>query len=447
MIVAVVVSSAWRPALAAAQHTGEAEAVAEARAAGLARLAARLEVELSDGTLESFLSLWSPDALDLEPFHPARAGWSGVTGGWAHLVADARCSCRFRVLEVEDTGEWAWIRGHLGGVYRAEGAPPVFFDDQLLLVARPSPGEGWRITRASRTPVRRPERRAETAPPPAPGVEVSTDLVYASPGGFELSLELYRPDGGPDRAPAIVLVPGDGWNGDVRRSLDALAAGLAARGYVAATIEYRSAGEAPFPAAVEDARAAVAWLRSRGPEVGADPDRVAIVGASAGAWVAALVALTGRLEGEGPPPAGMPPATVRAAALLSPVVDLVSLGEGHPRPRSLQAALTRYLGAPYPEAPERWALASPLSYVTPYAPPTLLLHGSEDALTPRSQSLDLLGRLAAAEVYADLLTATGGDHGFYLERRWHAVAVEKIDEFLRRVLSGETPDYRPRRIR
>lgn len=437
-LVATLLAVAGPPAPAAAQEPGEAETVARARATGLAELAARLQVQLTDGTLEGFLGLWSSDALALEPFDPARAGWPGVSRAWADLVPDGRCDCRFRVLEVDDTGEWAWIRGRLDGVYEAAGdEPPVFFDEQLLLVARPSSDGGWRITRASRTPVRRPEIRAEADFSETTRVEVSDGMVYAAPDGFELSLDLYRPTRGPEPLPGIVLVPGDGWGGGPRPSVGALARGLAARGYVVASIDYRLAGDAPFPAAVEDARAAVGWLRAEGAEVGVDPDRVAVLGVSTGAWIGALVALTGRLEGEDPPAADAPPASVRAAALLSPVVDLVSLGEGHPRPPELQATVTRYLGAPYPEAPDRWGLASPLAYVTSYAPPMLLIHGEEDRMAPRSQSLALLGRLAAAEVYVDLLTVEGGGHAFYLDRRWHAVAVEKIDEFLRRVLSGD----------
>lgn len=436
-LVAVLASAVavLAPVTPTGAQESEAPGAAEARArqAGLAQLAFRLEEEIAAGSMESFLTLWTPDALHLDPSAPAGAGWRGVAHAWGPRVADARCACRFRVIEMEDAGEWAWIRGHLEGELQTEGRSLTFVDDQLLLVARLLE-EGWRITRASRTPTRLPAARGATDPASLTGVEVTDGVPYAAPGGFELSLDLHRPESLSGPLPGVVLVPGDGWDGGTRRSLDALATALAARGYVAALIDYRLPGEAAFPAAVEDARGAVRWLRANAAEIGVDPGRIAVVGASTGSQVAALVALTDRLEGEGPPLGPPVTAEVQAVALASPLVDLVAVGERHPRPASLQRALHYALGASYPEAPDAWRGASPVTYVTAAAPPVLLLHASEDTVTTRHQALTLLGRLAEAGVYVDLFTAGDGGHAFYVEPAWHGVIAEKIDAFLRRAL-------------
>lgn len=437
-LVAVLASAvaAVAPVTPTGAQQSEAPGAAEARArqAGLAQLAFRLEEEIAGGSMESFLTLWTPDALHLDPSAPAGAGWRAVAHAWGPLVADARCACRFRVIEMEDAGGWAWIRGHLEGELQTEGPRVTFIDDQLLLVARLFEEEGWRITRASRTPTRLPAARGATGPASLAGVEVTDGVPYAAPGGFELFLDLHRPESRSRPLPGVVLVPGDGWQGGTRRSLDVLATALAARGYVAAAIDYRLPGEAPFPAPVEDARGAVRWLRANAAEIGVDPARIAVVGASTGSQIAALVALTDRLEGEGPALGPVAGAEVQAVALASPLVDLVALGERHPRPASLQRALHYALGASYPEAPDVWRRASPLTYVTAAAPPVLLLHASEDTVTTRHQALTLLGRLGEAGVYVDLFTAGGGDHDFYVDPAWHDVTVEKIDAFLRRAL-------------
>src|SRR5688572_18537977 len=153
---------------------------------------------------------------------------------------------------------------------------------------------------------------ARYLPPPAPvrredGALHYVGATYAAPGGYRpLQLDLYVPDAVVP-APLVVWIHGGGWMMGDRRYLpetlrpnqvfdELLAAGLAV-----ATIDYRHALEAPFPAQLHDAKAAVRWLRAHAGEVGVSVERIGVWGESAGGHLAALVGLTAHrpdLEGE-----------------------------------------------------------------------------------------------------------------------------------------------------
>jgi acetyl esterase/lipase len=119
-------------------------------------------------------------------------------------------------------------------------------------------------------------------------------VVYCEHGGVELRGDLYLPKGkGP--FPVLIAVPGGGWRMCVRASLREWGLYLAARGYGMFAIDYRLATTTrkTFPEAVQDVLAAVRFIRSSGAELSIDPSRIGLLGASAGAHLAALAALGG----------------------------------------------------------------------------------------------------------------------------------------------------------
>ena len=120
---------------------------------------------------------------------------------------------------------------------------------------------------------RYPERRTAFAG----GVVGFADLTYSALPGFRpLRLDLYQPPGAPGSHPLVVFLHGGGWmSGHTRHSgafedWPGVLASLAAKGYVVASVEYRLSGEAPFPAAIQDIKAAIRWLRARAPQYGID---------------------------------------------------------------------------------------------------------------------------------------------------------------------------------
>ena len=256
---------------------------------------------------------------------------------------------------------------------------------------------------------------ARYLPPPEPtrrddGVAHHRDAVYAAVPGYRvLELDLWVPAAGP--APVVVWVHGGAWTAGNRRLLppglrpgqlfeELLAAGLAV-----ATIEYRHAREAPFPAQLHDAKAAVRWLRQHADELGLDADRVGIAGESAGGHLAALVGLTADrpdLEGD--------VGVVGPSSAVDAVVDWYGVSSAETMP---EFALPPEVAAVLPpealvpplevlldgvDAATR-AAVSPVAHVSAGAPPFLLQHGTADPVVPYAQS----------ELLADALRAVGAD--------------------------------------
>src|SRR4051812_14686555 len=142
------------------------------------------------------------------------------------------------------------------------------------------------------------------------GVTGLPDLVYSTVAGFRpLTLDLYLPpesvSGG---APVIIYVHGGGWtSGHTRHSgafenWPGVLASLAGRGYVVASLSYRLSGEAPSPAAEQDVKSAVRWLRGNAARFGVDKRHIGIWGGSAGGQLAALAGTSCGVPALEPPP-------------------------------------------------------------------------------------------------------------------------------------------------
>ena len=231
------------------------------------------------------------------------------------------------------------------------------------------------------------------------GVTAHLGIEYAEVAGFRpLELDLYLPDGAPGPRPTVVHVHGGGWRrGSRRHPLPALGdgfyQGLAERGIAVAAVDYRLSGEARYPAAVDDVRVAVAWVRSALPGYGVTPGPVALWGDSAGGHLALLAALTDT--------------AVDGVVAWFPVTDLTAMGEPGDDPGTREAL---FLGAPPAQVPDLAREASPLTYVHAGAPPVLLMHGDSDALVPADQSIRFATALADAGGTATLELVPGASH-------------------------------------
>jgi acetyl esterase/lipase len=127
-----------------------------------------------------------------------------------------------------------------------------------------------------------------------PTCDIRKNLTYAIHDGIELLGDLYLPYG-PGPFPVLVNVHGGYWRRGARETFNYWGPYLAARGYAGFTISYRltKPGKKTYPEAVHDVRAAVQFMRGRAGDFGLDPGRIALWGNSAGAQLAALVALAG----------------------------------------------------------------------------------------------------------------------------------------------------------
>jgi acetyl esterase/lipase len=258
-------------------------------------------------------------------------------------------------------------------------------------------------------------------------VEIRPDLVYAQGGGRDLKLDLYLPAQANDPRPAIVFVHGGGWSGGNRKAFARQAAHLAGQGYVGACIEYRLSGEARFPAAIEDCKAAVRWLRAHADEFRIDPNRIAACGGSAGGHLVALLGTTGAeqgLEGRG----GNPDFSSRVQLVIpfNGVFDLKPGGTGRSEP------VVRFLGATHDEKPELYTLASPISHVSRDDPPFLFLHGLDDTTVPIRQSRLMAQALREAGVPAEVAEYEEAGHGFFNRPPFFEPTLKRLEAFLDR---------------
>lgn len=248
-------------------------------------------------------------------------------------------------------------------------------------------------------------------------MKVQTDLVYSSPGGVPLYLDLFLPE--IDRPlPTVLMIHGGGWISGDRDMMHEEARWLAPQGFVCACMNYRLAPLHPYPAAVEDVRAAIAFLRENGASRGVDASRVVAFGNSAGGHLAAMAALSGPVD-----------TRANASIAICPIVDLTE-----PRTQHLAISwgfLEQFMGGAFEEAPERWAEASPLTYAGASAPPMLLIHGVEDDVVPVAQSEALHAALQEAGADSTYIELPGEMHAFSLPA-WLRIRDAYVS-FLRRV--------------
>lgn len=270
-------------------------------------------------------------------------------------------------------------------------------------------------------------------------------VTYAEVPGFRpLLMDVHVPVGAPGPVPCVVWVHGGGWEfGDRRFTPDhwpaeLLFESLVGAGLAVATVDYRLSGEARYPAALHDVKAAVRFLRSRAADLGIDPGRLGVSGESAGGHLAAMVALTGgdpSLEGAVGEPG--PSSAVQAAAILYGVTDFSAeiASRSLPPGQVPDEPEVRFLGATPEQAPGLAAAASPVSHATSSAPPVLLISGDCDAVVPLDQSERLRDALVAAGARDIVLEVVpGADHCFVGVDP--APALRTVVEFLARRLTA-----------
>jgi gluconolactonase len=248
-------------------------------------------------------------------------------------------------------------------------------------------------------------------------VSVQRDVVYSRIGSREMHLDLFLPKEGSGPFPAVVYIHGGGWVNGSKAAFQRQAAYMATKGFAGACIEYRLSGEAKYPAAIDDAEAAVRWMRAHAQQNRVDPNRIGAAGGSAGGHLVALLGVKGE---------------VQAVAAFNPVLDMVILGKEHSE--SATKAIQEFLGKTYAQAPELWAEASPAAHAGKSTAPMLLLHGDADTTVPYQQSVDMLAKLKSAGVRAELFTAKGAKHGFFNSPPFYQPALERMEAFFAAIL-------------
>jgi acetyl esterase len=236
----------------------------------------------------------------------------------------------------------------------------------------------------------------------AAAAETYRDVQFSHAGGVDLRFDASIPEGaGP--FPAAIIVHGGGWvRGDRRTDVAPLLQPLADAGIAWFSIDYRlQADPLRFGVGVNDVEAAVRFVKEHAQEYRVDPERVALIGESAGGHLAALAALNGRI-------------TVKAVVALYAPTNLVALLKDSDlipdqiRDQVRGTALEGLLMA-------RMSQLSPIEKVHAGMPPFLLIHGTSDAIVPFDQSRAMCEKMASVGADCQLFAVPRAGHGM---RRW-----------------------------
>ena len=253
--------------------------------------------------------------------------------------------------------------------------------------------------------------RAKYPPPVYPTcVHVETNVAYLGTNREETA-DLYSPlqMSKDQRLPAVLIIHGGGFNdGDKARPREInIATNLVSQGYVCMSINYklrRKAGDVTWPQSVYDAKAAVRWLRKNADRLQIDPDRIGVIGCSAGGNLAGMLALTQPKDGfDLKEPSGEFSSAVNCAVDFYGAVKLLEYHD------------MKMFNQTRAEAPELYVKGSPVTYAHKNAAPMLIVHGTADATVPVTQSEALDAVLTEVGAEHELVIVPDAPHTFNLQ--------------------------------
>lgn len=307
----------------------------------------------------------------------------------------------------------------------------------------PAPDSYTAATTYAKLAPRYPFIRIASAAVPA-SVRAVTNVTYArrerDARPHDLKLDLYLPAAaGPALRPAIVFVHGGGWRAGVRANFAPMAIRMAERGYAAATIDYRLASDARYPAAIHDVKAAVRWVRAHAADYGIDPARIAVAGASAGGQIAALTGVTNTEPRFDPDArAGDVSSAVQAIVNIDGLSDFTSAEarKYEDDPAKQPSSAGAWFGGRYADKAASWRDASPLFHVGPDTPPILFIGSAQRRFSLGRE--DVVAKLKALGIATDVVLVPDTPHSFWLFDPWLGPTVEATDAFLRKVIPPRT---------
>lgn len=259
------------------------------------------------------------------------------------------------------------------------------------------------------------EAQMYAAPDRAPDF---ADVEYSRPMGQPLKLDIYLPHRAESRPPLVLLIHGGGWRIGNKEQFRHMAERFAEAGFAAITIDYRLTDKATFPAQLYDCKAAIRWARAHAEEYGWDPEKIAALGDSSGAQLAALVGVTGGIVTEriGETTmnlAGQDDDGPGRGSKVQAVIDLFGYADFTPFSRGAvrePSSIPLFLGGSAVERPDQAAMASPLHYVSENTPPFFIAQGRADGGMYR-QSMELVDALEKAGRPYSLYVIAGAGHG------------------------------------
>jgi acetyl esterase/lipase len=253
---------------------------------------------------------------------------------------------------------------------------------------------------------------AQSAPD---GVTIEKDVAFGKGGDIELKLDIYRPPKGKEKRMATIHFHGGGFTQGSKDTLSERIRPYAALGYTAIAAQYRLAGQAGFPALIHDAKAAIRWVRANAKNLNIEPNRIAVVGYSAGGYHALFTAGTGdRPEWEG---------TGGNAGVSTKVAACIAYYPATSVPNNMM---------PAGSTDDQRRAANATTYIAAGYPPTAIFHGFKDTTIPIDSSLRLVQQFRDANVAVEFHGIEGAPHVFDSNAELAVAAAQFADIFLDR---------------
>ena len=235
-----------------------------------------------------------------------------------------------------------------------------------------------------------------------PEVRIERDIQFANPDGQQLKLNVYRPLT-PGKYPSLIVIYGGAWREGNPSDYESFSRYIAAQGYSVIAIDYRHAPQYQFPTQLEDVQTALSYISDRVDELEIDRQRVALIGRSAGAQLASIVAYQNQ-------------SSIKFQAIINYYgpVNLVSGYRNPPAPDPIDTrqVLENFLGGTPETKLNLYQQASPINYLKPNLPPSLLIYAQRDHLVQAKYGKLLYEKLQITNNCAALLTIPWAEHAF-----------------------------------
>ncbi len=246
----------------------------------------------------------------------------------------------------------------------------------------------------------------ETSALPQPHAAVERGVTYCRAGDTDLLADVYFAQNTTGPAPLLLFLHAGGWTGGSRAGGMGFEVQpiLTAAGYTLASLDYRLAPKDKMPAMIEDVKCAVRSFRAHAAEWGIDPGRIGVIGASAGAHLAALMGTADESAGFDVGEYAGYSSRVQAVVDMAGPAILTDANTSYARELAEQVFGVTDFSDP------RLAAASPVTWVSADDPPFLIIHGDQDSTVPLEQSQALYKALLAAGVEARLIVVKDAGH-------------------------------------
>lgn len=244
-------------------------------------------------------------------------------------------------------------------------------------------------------------------------IGVDKDAEYTNINGLSLKADVYYPLDQSKKYPGIVMVHGGGWISGSKENEKFMAMELASKGYVAIAAGYRLADVAKYPAGVEDIEEAIHWFKKNGRKYSLDQNKMAVLGESAGAQIAALVGVKSKNK-------------IKAIINIDGIVSFT-----HPEAEESTYA-SYWLGGDRNVNLKNWTEASPLEYVNKNTPPTLFINSSQPRFHAGRD--DMMKKLKSYNTTTEFHEIKDSPHSFWSAEPWFTETVNYTVDFLNKVL-------------